>query len=273
VVFDTFSVYHHIQVVDDWGIRTLSFNGSQETQMSLSNPLQGHFECTEFFHMPWVWNRDLKRVLMLGLGGGSVQRAYQHYYTNTLVETVEIDPMVVQVARKYFGVVESPQHKIYTQDGRVFLFRTAERYDAIIMDAYTTTRYGSSVPPHMTTKEFFELASSRLTTNGVMAYNVIGTLRGGGADIVGAIYRTMRAVFPQVYVFQAGTSMNVVFVATKSSMPFDYARVQREGSALLRGGTVKLPTFSLRLRAFQSAPPASASHSPVLTDDMRRWKT
>src|SRR6185503_5021780 len=80
VVFETFSAYHHIQVVDFGGIRTLSFDGSSETKMSLANPLRGHFEYTEYFHMPWIWNRSMKRVLMAGLGGGSTQRAYQAYY-------------------------------------------------------------------------------------------------------------------------------------------------------------------------------------------------
>src|SRR5437870_12449102 len=82
VVFDTFSAYHHIQVVDQGGTRTLSFNGSMETKMSPANPLQGHFEYTEYFQMPWLWIPDLSRVLMVGLGGGSTQRAYQHYFTN-----------------------------------------------------------------------------------------------------------------------------------------------------------------------------------------------
>src|SRR5207247_5227565 len=123
VVFDTFSAYHHIQVVDAAGFRTLSFNGSMETRMSLANPLEGHFEYTEYFHMPWLWNHEIKRVAMIGLGGGSTQRAYQFYYTNLVIHTVEIDPAVVSVAKKYFGVTETPSHKIQTEDGRVFLRR------------------------------------------------------------------------------------------------------------------------------------------------------
>ena len=100
VLFDRISAYHHIQVYDENATRTLSFNGSWETKMSLTNPLTGHFEYTEHFQMPWLWNHDIKRVLMEGLGGGSTQRAYQHYYTNVMVDTVEIDPVVVRVAPK-----------------------------------------------------------------------------------------------------------------------------------------------------------------------------
>ena len=60
-----------------------------ETRMALRNPLQGHFEYIDYFHMPWLWRNELTNVLMIGLGGGSVQRAYQHYYPNVKVETAE----------------------------------------------------------------------------------------------------------------------------------------------------------------------------------------
>src|SRR5205809_453849 len=83
----------------------------------------------------------------------------------------------VNVAKEYFKVQETPALKIRNQDGRVFLNRTSDRYDVIIMDAYTTSRYGSSIPPHLTTREFFALASAHLTTNGVLAYNVIGQIQ------------------------------------------------------------------------------------------------
>jgi len=235
--------------------------------MSLANPLLGHFEYTEYFHVTWVWNRDLKRVLMVGLGGASTQRSYQHYYSNVLVETVELDPMVVKIAKDFFHVKESPQHKIHLADGRVFLKRTTSNFDAVIMDAYSTSRYGSSLPPHLTTKEFFVLVSEHLSTNGVLAYNVIGQLRGWRADTMGALYRTMKEVFPNVYLFPANDSMNVVIVATKSPVKFDAARVQRDGAELIRTGRVRLPTFATRLRAFQAAPPPSFALSPVLTDD------
>jgi len=267
VVFNEFSAYHHVQVIDDRGTRTLSFNGSEETRMSLANPLLGHFEYTEYFHTPWVWNHDMKRVLMLGLGGGSIQRSYQHFYTNVLVETVELDPMVVKVAKEFFRVKESPTHKIHLADGRVFLKRTKNTYDVIIMDAYSTSRYGSSLPPHLTTKEFFTLASEHLSTNGVLAYNVIGQLQGWRATTMGALYRTMKEVFPNVYLFPANESRNVVIVATKSPVKFDAARVQREGAELIRNGQVKLPSFATRLRAFQGNAPANFAKSPVLTDD------
>jgi spermidine synthase len=267
VLFDSISVYHHIQVYDFAGTRTLSFNGSWETTMSLTNPLTGHFEYTEYFQMPWLWNQDIKRVLMVGLGGGSTPRAYQHYYPNVMVDMVEIDPKVVEVAKKYFTVAESPTFKININDGRVFLRQSTNTYDVILMDAYSTTRYGSSLPRQLATKEFFELASRHLSTNGVFAYNVIGQIKGFRATLIGAMYRTMGEVFPRVYMFPAVESENVVFVATKSTEPYDFASATVAARKLVSSGKVTLPTFLERERSFTAQPPPTIGTSPLLTDD------
>src|SRR5438105_764134 len=165
IIFETTSAYHHIRVIDQDGVRTLSFDGSMETRMSLQNPLRGHFEYTEYFHMPWLWNAQLTNALMIGLGGGSTQRAYEHYYTNVTIETVEIDPEVVQIARNYFHFKESPAQRVHVSDGRVFLRRSQAKYGVILLDAYVQHRYGSSIPYQLATEEFFQLASDHLTTN------------------------------------------------------------------------------------------------------------
>ncbi|MGD0410160.1 MAG: fused MFS/spermidine synthase [Verrucomicrobiota bacterium] len=267
VVFERISQYHQIQVYDDGGVRTLSFNGSWETKMSLADPLTGHFEYTEYFQMPFVWNPDIKTVLMAGLGGGSTQRAYQHYFTNVTVDTVEIDPVVVEVAKDYFHVTETPTQRIHTNDARQFLRRATNTYDVILMDAYATTRYGSSLPPQLVTKEFFTMANEHLTANGVLGYNVIGQITGYRSKLIAALYHTLKEVFPQVYLFPANESQNVVFIATKSKEPFTAAQVQQKGEALLRSGIVKLPAFTARLRNFWNTPPPAAATATTLTDD------
>ena len=140
-------------------------------------------------------------------------------------------------------------------------------YDVIVMDAYSTTRYGSSLPAHLATREFFTIANAHLSTNGVLAYNVIGQVRGYRAGVVGAIYRTMKEVFPQVYMFPSNESQNVVLIGAKATEHFNSARVLLGGVALMRSGTVTLPTFYFRARNFVDWPPPGTAQSPVLTDN------
>ena len=108
------SKYNQITVEDQGGYRLLRFNGSMETRMWLGNHLRGHFEYTEYFQLPLLWNPNAKRVMIMGLGGGSAQRAFAAYYPDIHVDTVELDPMVVQVAtdRRYFNVQQNAKHKI-----------------------------------------------------------------------------------------------------------------------------------------------------------------
>lgn len=268
LVFEATSAYHHIRVSDDRGVRTLLFDDAMETRMSLRDPSQGHFEYTEYFQMPWLWNTQLTRVLMIGLGGGSTQRAFERYYPDITIQSVEIDPVVVQVARNYFGFRESERQQVAVADGRMYLRRSQARYDLIILDAYVQGRYGSSIPQHLATKEFFELARDHLNkTNGIVAYNVIGNIHGWRANVVGALYRTLKEVFPQVYAFPAASSQNVVLIATTAAVRADLNGLRRRAALLTQTGRITAPGFLNRLERLQAQPPPSAASSPVLTDD------
>ena len=267
VVFETTSPYHHIQVVDLEGMRTLHFDDSTQSRMSLEDALQGHFEYTEYFHMPWLWNGNIKTALMIGLGGGSIQRAYERYYPQVQCETVELDPKVVEVAREYFHFKESKTVKVIVGDGRVHLRRTQSKYDVILLDAYTASRYGSFIPYALVTREFFALANEHLTEHGVLAYNVIGSVYGGRQDIVSAVYKTLRTSFAQVYLFPAAGSRNVVIVATKSAEPMTLSQLNRKADELIESKKVTFPSFKARLQRLRTRPPLGAEGAQLLTDD------
>lgn len=267
VVFETTSVYHHIRVVESAGQRSLFFDNSEQSRVSLSNTATGRFEYVDYFFMPWLWNPALTNVLMVGLGGGSAQQAYAAYCPSVTVDSVELDPVVVKVAEKYFGYRPSPQQRVFISDGRVFLQRSLGQYGAVLVDAYVEGRYGASIPHHLATREFFELVREHLSTNGVIAYNCIGTLQGWRGDLVGALYRTMKSVFPQVYLFPAQESLNVVLVGTCSAEAKRVGELWPNAMPAWQAGRMRLPTFFQRLAVFRTAPPANHHNSPVLVDD------
>jgi spermidine synthase len=281
VLFASHSRYNYVTVEDRGKYRVLSFNGSQESRVSRFNGLLGHFEYTEYLEMPLIWAPRAKRVLMIGLGGGSTQKAYNHYYPDIQVETVELDPMVVTAATKFFGVKKSAKLKIHVSDGRVYLKRNKDvKYDVILLDAYTSHRNGSFIPFHLATKEFFELASKNLTANGVLGYNVIGTTDGWRADNVGSLHRTLRTVFPNVYHFPARETRNIVFVATKEKAPLTTKSLGAKYAELLKARPKLSPHFLKRIQVIRNQVPKTAARSPVLTDSYTpasgllgsRWK-
>ena len=111
------------------------------------------------------------------------------------------------------------------------------------------------------------MANEHLSQDGVLAYNVIGTLQGWQADILGSVYPTMKSVFPQVYLFPATDSLNVVLIATRSAEKTSPLTALRKGTDLAHRGIDRLPTFPARARALQKEPPPSFLRSPILTDD------
>ena len=217
--------------------------------------------------MPLIWAPNAKRMLMIGLGGGSTQKAYNHYYPDIQVDTVELDPMVASVAKKFFGVRESPKLKIHISDGRVYLKKNKDaKYDILLMDAYTSHRTGSFIPYHLATKEFFTLASKNLNENGVLGYNVIGAYDGWRADNVGSLYQTLKAVFPNVYHFPSAETRNIVFVATKEKAALTTESLRAKYSALLKVHPKLSPNFLKRVQVIRNQEPNSAKRSPILTD-------
>ncbi|MCP4643456.1 MAG: hypothetical protein GY851_23615 [bacterium] len=215
VLFEKYSAYHHILVVDDAKTRMLRFDNSRQSLMSIDDPFSGGFEYTEFFHVPMLLNPSINSALFIGLGGGSGPKAYYKDYPLMQVETVEIDPMVVQVAKDYFALPQDGRVTAFTSDGRTFLRRSRSTYGAIFMDAYGVGRYTGAIPFHLVTKEFFQIARDHLDNGGCLVYNVMGTYNNHKKDTVRGVHATLAAVFETVYAFEARTSLNTVFVAQK----------------------------------------------------------
>ena len=111
---------------------------------------------------------EVKRVLMIGLGGGSISTYLGRHMPEASIDTVEIDPGVITAAKKYFGMKETPRVRYLEGDGRVFLNRHKDTYDLILVDAF----HGGYVPFHLLTREFYTLVKQRLAPGGAAAFNV-----------------------------------------------------------------------------------------------------
>lgn len=216
VLFEEYTAFHHILVEDNRGTRTLWFDRDPQSTMSLKDPVEGAFEYTDFFHVPMILNPTADAVLFVGLGGGSGPKAFLRDYPGLLVDAVEIDPKVVQVAREYFHLPEDNERlRVAVADGRAFLRRGSRLYGAIIIDAYGSGPYGAYLPFHLATTEYFRIVHDRLAHGGCAVYNVMGAYGDLNDYVVTSIHATLNRVFPHVYVFQAASSLNTVFVAQK----------------------------------------------------------
>jgi spermidine synthase len=270
VVFETTSAYHHLRVVDVNRTRTLYFDSAPQSRMSLDDPLKGHFEYVEYLHLPWLWNEDIRSVLVIGLGGGSVQRTYRARHPGVDIETVELDPAVIVAARDWFRLEQSPHMKVTAVDGRQFLRRTANRYDLIVLDAYTANRYGSGIPYSLVTREFFQLVREHLTDRGVFACNIIGSIgrvETGRNLVLASVYRTLQTSFPLISLFVAEGSGNVVAIAPLSGEVVSSTEMLNRADRIARAGGGRMAEYEAMIGKLTATPPAGAAEALVLMDD------
>lgn len=277
VLFDRETLYHHVRVVDAGDSRFLRFDNSWQSGMYLSDPDRARFTYTDFFHLALVWNPRPKDALFIGLGGGSAPKKFLASYPDLRVDVAEIDPVVIAVAREFFGVPgDGPRLKVAAEDGRLFLKGTAKTYHFIAVDAY----YADAVPFHLFTREFFALAGRRLKPDGVLAINVIASFKGEHSHLFRSVYRTVAEVFPEVYLFAVPVDQtespgsidpelqrNIILVATKGAGKTDPEEVQRRAAELADDGTFKSEALAVYAGYLYDASSIRTDDVPVLSDD------
>jgi spermidine synthase len=262
---DTF--YHRIRIEEDDEARYMYFDRTLQSAMNLQDPTALRLIYSRYTSLALAFRPDAKKMLIVGLGGGSIPKKLAKEFPSLEMDVVEIDPEVVQSAKTHFTVRESKNLRLHAQDGRLFLNRAKDQYDIILLDAY----YSDAMPFHLATKEFFELAQRKLSPNGIIVANLISAVTGPSGKIVRSFVKTQRQIFPQVYIFAArrpenvstDTVQNVIVIAARDKQRLDIKDIVKRAGALNRG---LFPDSVQDLAAaYYNAP--LPDDVPVLTDD------
>lgn len=188
----------------------------------------------------WLWarmNRDLgpaPSVLFVGGGGYTLPTALLASRRAAQAVAVEIDPLVTQVVRRHMpqagamigrtghaahhddGNIEGRLDIIHA-DGRVYLNDTDRRFDAAVMDAFSS----GSVPAHLVTRETYERL--RAIVDGPVYVNLIdvpdGALARGAHAILSGIYPHVQAA--QGPLTSRGRANIVLAASDKPLAPLD----------------------------------------------------
>lgn len=199
VVYEKRSQYSNIKVIDTDKIKLLLFDDSYQGGLIKYKRFQGGLPYTRYFHLGKVINPDIKNILILGLGAGSVLKDAVHLYDYDSIDVVEIDPAVEEVARTYFGLHNLPGVKIHIQEGRHYVQSTKKKYDLVILDIFVA----NGLLFDFLTKEFIAEVSSILTDNGIVSLNtfVLEDLSGVESNLFKAMVKTYQTCFSNIYAF------------------------------------------------------------------------
>lgn len=214
LIFEKESAYNYVQVQEIDNARLLRLNDGQGYHSIYHPDIQ-------FFNGPWeqvlvapffnpapISTDSITSMAIIGLAAGTTAYQANIVFPNIQIDGVEIDPLIVDVGRKYFHMT-MPNLNVIIQDGRWALAQSDQKYQIISVDAYRPPY----IPWHMTTVEFFEIVRDHLTEDGVMVINVGRSPN--DRRLVDIISSTCLAVFPSVHVMDLPDSFNTILFATR----------------------------------------------------------
>ena len=171
VIHEAPSPFGTVYVVDDGDQRSLRFDSAEGTLQSAilkSDPLAVATDYVRLAATGLTLTRGRKRMLVVGLGGGSIPRLLHRRLPHVRLDVVELNPVVVDVARRFFGVREDSRLRIHVEDAARYILRREPPYDLIFLDAFTD----GGTPEHLKETLFLEAVRGRLAAGGAAVLNV-----------------------------------------------------------------------------------------------------
>lgn len=206
------SIYRNVTIVEEKKLRCMRFETrrkrvTNQACIDLKDNKRLVFEYLHGIMAGFALNKKPKRILILGLGGGVLSKLFHEISPETEIVSVDIDPVVVKLAKKYFDYRENDKIKTVIQDGRVYVKRAIlkkESFDWIVLDAFN----GDYIPEHLMTREFLNEVKSLLTPNGILTANTFSNSKLYDYESV-----TYQDVFKKLHIFDAPTKGNRIIFA------------------------------------------------------------
>src|SRR5258706_5115702 len=215
VIYEKASPYNTVIVTEDYkGLRTLLFErgGGRQSVVKPGDPDHLELAYARVALAGLALCEEPRRILVVGLGGGSLPMFLRKHYPAAGIDVAEIDPDVVDVAKKYFGFREDERMHAYIGDGRQFIENVRQGYDIIFLDAFGAR----DVPKHLTTLEFLQITRRALKPNGVVVSNI---WRPASNPLYDSMVRTHQEVFEELLILDVPGDVNNIFLALARRQP------------------------------------------------------
>lgn len=153
-------------------------------------------------------NLDVKRALILGLGGGTTAHLIHKNWPLAKITGVDIDPLIVSLGNDYMGL-KNLDIKTLIDDAFVFTKKDKTLYDFICVDTYV----GDTYPEKLESVEFLRQVQKRISPNGIVIFNRI--FESNERKLSVAFENKLKNLFQEVKeVAPSRELVNVIFVCS-----------------------------------------------------------
>lgn len=188
--------------------------------MSLHRPYELVLSYTRFMATTLLLQEDFSRICILGLGAGSLLRFFHHFHPHCLIDAVDSNAHVIELAKGYFQIRESSHVRIHASRGEHFINRAKKGlYDQIYIDTFDDL--GMARPVY--TREIFTAIREALTEGGTASFNLWSADK-GYFDVV---KKDLDGVFANVLFLPVPDRGNYVAIATKGRIPWEWLNQRR----------------------------------------------
>jgi len=195
-------------IIDDGKSRFLYFNVRlMQSEMSLKAPNDLAIRYTQKMMAFLLFQPRPKRIVLIGLGGGSLIKFCYTRLPGTQLTAIELDPEVIAFRDSFLLPPDDARLQVLQADGAEYLEKTEKGIDVLLVDAFDKTGFA----PSLANREFFENAFAKLSGNGVLVINLAGEKE----TYAGLIGEAMHVFDDQVIVISVPDDGNHVLYAFK----------------------------------------------------------
>ena len=203
-----------IDISEEAGVRFLHF-GSEWIQgaMRIGRPYALELEYTREMMVPLLMYPDdwPKRVLMIGLGAGSLLKFLWRYRPQSKITVVEIDPRMEAAARQFFKLPVDPQRiEIRIADGADFMIESRQKFDLILVDGFDADARAN----RLDSVSFYLNCRARLAAEGMLCVNLLSRRK----DFAKSIARLQEAFEEHAIAFPSNEVGNAIALATNDGV-------------------------------------------------------
>lgn len=144
------------------------YNGKKHLNSKNANYSYGSLQRILKFGIEKIELAKVNSVLVLGMGGGSVIKTLREDFNYSKhIDAVEIDAVIIEIAKTEFGISESETLKIHCTDAFEFVKTNDKTFDVIIVDLYIDL----SVPDKFLDLEFWDYVITSKSSKGTIIFN------------------------------------------------------------------------------------------------------